>query len=669
MYNFFKFTFLLLLALILCIPVNAKFIFFNNNDYPINAYEYYLEGIAYYKNKNYKLAEISLKKAVNADINNLNFKTVLGALYLEIGQEQKALDQLIKVVKAEPDNIKARVLYAKALLKAKDYKRAIEQFEAIKSTNKDLIYISYNLGFAYYNLGEYELALENFNLTKIQDPENIKIYYFTANCEKKLKLWAASIIDYKFILSKNNDQQIIQDYADALVEIKDYKNAEIQYLKLLETNPDNINLFLKLYEVNLKLNLKVKAISFLKKAVEVDSRNAYIRYLLAKDYEEKNILIEALNQYELALNFEEDENKKDIYKLAIANIYLKLSKPAQSEKFFNELILKNPENINLKIKLAELKIKSNQYNQAYNLYKDILNKNPDLIYNISFLNNYILCTNALKRYDENELILKKYLEKNPKDQKFWFVLLNLQKNQNKDYDAVNTANEIKNRFFDSEEVLKQLVHIQLLLKDFKGAELTYKRILELNLSEENLFNFVDFLVFRNQTKHALEILKDEKYKNLNQNKIMNKTAYLLFISGDQWSSATEYQKILLENPNNQEALLNLAQIYFNMGQYEEAINLYARLTLLKPKDIHILENYAYSLDALQKESETIKVYEKILKLNPEHLETLYSLGVIYFEKGNSESAKKYWKKYLFLSPEGIHTNDILLHFPNLKIDN
>ena len=107
--------------------------------------------------------------------------------------------------------------------------------------------------------------------------------------------------------------------------------------------------------------------------------------------------------------------------------------------------------------------------------------------------------------------------------------------------------------------------------------------------------------------------------------------FLFFTFFNLYSQQVDYEKILIENPDDKNALYNFATVLYKKNDYENANKYYQRLLNISPLDKNIEEqarfNYANSLMKLEKFQEALDEYEKILKKDPSNKKAKHNRDV------------------------------------------
>ena len=100
--------------------------------------------------------------------------------------------------------------------------------------------------------------------------------------------------------------------------------------------------------------------------------------------------------------------------------------------------------------------------------------------------------------------------------------------------------------------------------------------------------------------------------------------------------------------------------YFNSGKLNEAYTEFQKAILLDPKNKEALNRLGHISALFRKYNEAISFYQHALEVDPNYSEAMNNLGVVYLEVENWDKAVKYFKAALnnplYTSPEKAYLN-------------
>ncbi|MCF6267000.1 MAG: tetratricopeptide repeat protein [Desulfuromusa sp.] len=119
------------------------------------------------------------------------------------------------------------------------------------------------------------------------------------------------------------------------------------------------------------------------------------------------------------------------------------------------------------------------------------------------------------------------------------------------------------------------------------------------------------------------------------------------------------EAILVKEPNNHNALVQLGHNYFDSNQPMKAIEIYDKALKIKGNDPDVLTDQGVMYRWLGWFDKAIGNFEKANELNPRHVQSLYNLGIVYRDDlGDQIKAKDAWVRYLAIAPAGQNSDRV-----------
>ena len=438
--------------------------------------------------KNPSLALVYYKKVLVKEPNNYDILIKLGECYQETGNanlaaenfnkalsisgnSQVALDNLEKIWRQQiyktPSDAEAHANLGVIYQNKGDYTAAMAEYQKAEQLNPNNMTTKLNLGTLYQAQGQYENAITLYDKVLFSNAENLDARKFKAQCLQALNKNEEALVEFKRVLafdpnnsdaknailtisSKSGDSnqylnilnETIKDpiqKANALYSTgyefhknKKYKEAKDYYLKALELNPNQSDIYLNLSDIYLQLNDKTAAINILNDGKTKFPQNTQIaerlksfqlaqsqqviedggQALLKGDYEKalslyksiqpatEDSLLGIASTYQTMGKYAEAiEYYKKVYLMNqnnpetayyIASAYVAMEDLSNAKTYVNLVLAKNPNHQNAKTLLKYINeeetqksinsaldlYNSKKYNEAYNLLSSMISKNP-----------------------------------------------------------------------------------------------------------------------------------------------------------------------------------------------------------------------------------------------------------------------------------------------------
>ncbi len=129
-------------------------------------------------------------------------------------------------------------------------------------------------------------------------------------------------------------------------------------------------------------------------------------------------------------------------------------------------------------------------------------------------------------------------------------------------------------------------------------------------------------------------------------------AYNALLLGDSEAAVQLYNNVLLNDPNNKQALFGMGATYHRIGQLEKARPYYGRLLKLEPTNREALNNFL-ALAADEAPQETLNELQLLQKKNPNFSPIPAQMAYIYQKLNMQEQAIDQMVRAVELSPENI----------------
>ncbi len=115
--------------------------------------------------------------------------------------------------------------------------------------------------------------------------------------------------------------------------------------------------------------------------------------------------------------------------------------------------------------------------------------------------------------------------------------------------------------------------------------------------------------------------------------------------------AKKYLDILIDNPNDYTARLNLGIIYGGKGYFDDALKEFNKLLAQRPEDLTVLNNIGNVFFGQNNYKEALIYYEKAETVDSEDAVIKMNLSLVNYKLGNLEEARKKFRKSEELSKE------------------
>ena len=380
---------------------------------PTDAQGYVNLGAIYQKQGNLEAAKAQYQKAYQLNPNDEVIMYNLASLYVAQKNYQGALNVYDKILAKNPNKIDVLEYKATALKELMRYDEALSVFEQLLALNPNDNNAKANID---------DITLNHFTGAKLQNymakkastsPNSYEAQFNYALELHKNKNYTSALQYYKKALSLDpTKEEVYLNLAQIYLEEKDYKNANeiCQKGLLVLPNSEKLNSYL----------------------ADIKNYNSSSIYTTAtKLYEQKN--------YSGAIKkYLEIENKTPEVNMAIASCYWQLQDYVSANKYYQEVLKIQPNNLEALSNSAWAYYNAGDFNNSKLMANKILaydklNKNAQDLLNSIYENEYSTkLQEAISLYEQSQFgksysLLDSYLSKKPNDSyAMYYKALNLE---------------------------------------------------------------------------------------------------------------------------------------------------------------------------------------------------------------------------------------------------
>ena len=366
----------------------------------------------------------------------------LGYSYYRINSYEESIKYFTQAILINPEDYQTYYYLGLSYKNKKLYKQSLDAFKKCISLNSSLGLAHYELGLLYEMILNDDLAIQHFELAKKNetfDDLNYRLgmlYYKNQNFLKAmnpLKEYLlkhmedyetmkivgeifiqtnrySEAIDIYYRLSDHepNNKIYYNNIADSYYKLKDFDNALIYYLKVVELDEESYNVFIDIGTILNKKNLFAQSEAYLSKALDCGYPNKNLLMQLGISYGGQKKFLQSLITFKETLKFSLEDpilhyqigiiykelqifdlaienlsfylntNKKDEMTLSlIGSCYLELNEYEQAIQYFEKIYKLNNNNYNALFNIGKCYEKSKDLKNAARFFKNVIKKNPD----------------------------------------------------------------------------------------------------------------------------------------------------------------------------------------------------------------------------------------------------------------------------------------------------
>jgi tetratricopeptide (TPR) repeat protein len=503
---------------------------------------------------------------------------------------------------------------------------------------------------------------------------------------KKVVLSEQDKMKYDFMFFNANKERMIGNY----------QLSAGLFLQCIELDPTQPTAYYELANIFDLTNQNKEAIIYAQKAVSLNGENYWYRFLYAHLLQKSNNIDEAVKQYQI-LSQKNPHNIDLLYNLAGTQLYS--GKYDEALKTYNKLEAEVGISEEISLQKQKIYIKLNNIEKAAEELTKLSNHFPEETKYQGYLADMYLVNNMPDKAFE---IYKKILEKDPNDPYSHLALYEYYKNkgekekasqeiqqvfENKEfnidtkmqilltyYAESESKTEIKQDAYDLSKLLIQAhpddakaytIYADFLYRDKKmdGAKENYLKAIELDSSRFALWSQVMFIESEMQdfdgmlihSKMALELFPNQPlfyffYGASNIQKKNYQEAIDYLVIGKDF--------VVSNPPLLAQFYANLGDSYYRIKDHKNSDKYYEKALEIEPNNIYVLNNYSYYL-SLRGENleraEALSLKANEIEPNQPNYEDTYAW--ILYKQGKYVAAKEWLEKAV---ENGGNSNAVIL---------
>ncbi|MFO7980531.1 MAG: tetratricopeptide repeat protein [Candidatus Aminicenantes bacterium] len=357
------------------------------------------------------------------------------------------------------------------------------------------------------------------------------------------------------IIAENNLEKVVKKnpkdietkkiLAEVYTKGRAYNLAVSTYQDITQLNPESDEAYLKMGTVYIEMRKWEEAIPPLEKAIKLNPDNASAYYNIGRAYEELENYEKAIENYKKFVESEPQDIKDTYLRLGIAQLETEEFQGAADS--LQKAIENNPDNDNLKYRLADTYQKIEKYENAAEIYTALAEDNPD--------DAKVYFNMMVKMYDDANMPDK----------------------------AIESAKKLIELQPNSADAYYNVGYMYVKQEQYREAIPIFEKAIELNPDMEYAYqNLAVCYSNLNQYSNSIKILKQliDKYPN---NADVWLSIAVNYLKMKQWRSAIDPLRKTIElEPNNAQAYYNLGIAYLNIRDNASAREVYLQLKKIDP---------------------------------------------------------------------------------------
>lgn len=252
------------------------------------------KAISKHRDGDFKTAENLYLEVLKKNSGDFNALMLLGALYIQLNQFQKALQKLNKAHYAEPKNIQVIQNIAIAYRELEKLNESLKFLNKGMEIDKNFYSLYFHKAILLKKIGKYEESLENFYEYSNHDKSNYYVYLQIANIKYEQKKYSDALNNFDLTIKLNpNCDQAFSNKGLTLTKYGLYNDAIDCYKKAIQINNTSDIYFYNLASCLRAIERPFEAITNFIKAKKLNPNNIqyffeeYVTYAFNNDFDKQ----------------------------------------------------------------------------------------------------------------------------------------------------------------------------------------------------------------------------------------------------------------------------------------------------------------------------------------------------------------------------------------------
>ncbi len=601
------------------------------------------------KRQDFQRMYSALQRVVRLDPDNVDALVKLGKLNLVAGDEETAVENADKALSLEPNNPDGLALKSAIFLKQGDEAKAIEFANRALEINPNVVEAVTVLATERSKAGDDEAALDYVNQGLDADPKQAVLHLLRIQLLKNLKREEEVPGAYEALISALPENAAYRRlYAVALLKDRKFEMARQQLVAIAELQPKKVDPVLDVVRADFRIGGMDLADQTFQKYIAQRADDNELKLAYASFLRERDDFEGAGAIYDALLKVKDDDDLILKVKNEIVEQRILQGDRGGAEQALNEILAVDDRNNDALTKLAGLQIDRQEYDEAINSLRLVLNDDE------SQTAARILMATAMERKGELSLATSEMAQA-VEDAKYApresNVFAKFLVRNNDPTRAENVLVQSLERAPSNLANLKFLAALRLAKKDWSGAEEIAGLIDNID-DKDPVVNRILGAAYTGMEdfSSAIKALEEENERQPLTAQPLN-ALVSAYLNDDRADEAEQLLKASIEkDPANYDARILLAQVMLNQNKLGDARSVLEQAVDADPKEFRGYQAL-YRLSVREgRRDDAEAVIERGLQAAPEMDALKVLQGDFLLSSGREEEALKVYEDVIRARP-------------------
>lgn len=618
---------------------------------------YYYLGLVELGDKQYSKAFSYLSKAETLDSDNLDVKIELGKLLLAAREREKSKKYVDSILAADPDHSKGRLLKSSILLidgKINEAKVILDDLRNDGETDPQL----YMLYSGYYQKMSMEDKAEDILIEgKLNNPEDMALkvslalfYRKNKDSEKLAGIMKEMITlepfkdEHKFALAnvywgmeRKKDAKILLE--ETLKESDEKEITEKNYISLA-------NFYLRLKENQLTEQT-------LKNGLTRFQKNTDLTLALSLFYYQDKRADEGYSILENTMKSIKDKEDPGLIKIKtrLAEIHIQKNEIDKASPLISDVLSVSSKNVDALYMKAVIDMSEDKYDEAITSLRTVSTEKPQFVNgHLNLVRAYILNNQPELAYDS----LKRSVNEIPTSKQLRMALIRFHMKNEEIISAEKEFEAMNELYPDDKEVLGAFGDFYLTVKKIDKAKGKYSTI-KTRFPNDNLgyLKMATLYISQGQKEKAVKELQTAHDINPDNPNVISVLVKVL-AEQKQFAKAVSLCQGQIDKNNNEALFYNLlGRLHATEKKYDLSEKALRKAAELRPdwREPHV--NLAKLYVAQKKQKEAIQTFESMVKDDPDNISASLLLAILYENDERYDQAISQYKHIVNKVPDNL----------------
>ena len=451
----------------------------------------------------------------------------------------------------------------------------------------------------YLESGKSYIKQKNYNKAKIEfknvlqiDPKMAEAHYFLGHIANQQSNTQSAYSHY--LVATQLDPELLGPHLEL-------GKSYLDYVSLMKMNGDQ-------KQVDIFIN---NAKDHIDKALQIAPENLDVQILQASLYAHQDNIKEAIHKLNLII--QKTPVKNDAITL-LMRLYVLQGEEKQATSLLEKAVASSPDNEVLQLEMAKLYVLYGKNDQAIEVMSSIVKNYPEIFQYHQFLAQYYIKNNHL---DEAEKVFRNALSMDLLDVGRYVSLFDFIE-KNRDENAISVfLDSIYEQMPDNVVIKLWLANSYQKVKKYDKAISLYGNIIDnkKNFKVVNDARVGMATIYLSEKKLDIvkRIIEEILIENPNDADALTIKGTVAMQEEDYETAVICFNVILKTQPKSPLIINHLADSYYFMGKYALAIDTYSRILRIVPKNVILRLKLARSLAADNKNEQALELANNILE--------------------------------------------------------